>query len=152
MVLYIKFNLLQAMKRASGGGNQIEERESNSPCSDGDVPLREMGSTKPEERDTVSLNSRDSSEDQFSNEDTTTLLSDDEHSNSSVDEASRIKTKRSHGIGKVLLHVSFYVVGIAVLIVGSVGSRYTPYVDPEDYSNCSSNSFPMNETNDSLWI
>ena len=97
------------------------------------------------------LNSRDSSEDQFSNEDMTTLLSDDEHSNSSVDEASRIKTKRSHSIGKVLLHVSFYVVGIAVLIAGGVGSRYTPYVDPEDYSNCSSNSFPMNETNDSLW-
>ena len=28
VVLYIKFNLLQAMKRASGGGNQIEERAS----------------------------------------------------------------------------------------------------------------------------
>ena len=51
------------MKRASGGGNQIEERASNSPCSDGDEPLREMGST---ERDTVSLNSKDSSEDHFS--------------------------------------------------------------------------------------
>jgi len=133
------------MRRASGGGNQSEEHEATSPS--GDVPLEEIDSKHLEKQDTVSLDSRDSAEDRASIEDTNTLLlTDDEHLKSSVNTC-KMTTKPSYSIRKLLLHGSFYVVGVAVLVAGGVGSLYTPYVDPEDYSNCSSTNFSMNETN-----
>ena len=37
---------------------------------------------------------------------------------------------------KILLHGSFFVVGVCILISGGVSSLYHPYVDPDEYVNC----------------
>lgn len=46
--------------------------------------------------------------------------------------------KLSYKMRKLLLHGSFYVIGICILIAGGVSSRFHPHVDPEEYANCSS--------------
>ena len=42
----------------------------------------------------------------------------------------------SYKIRKLFLHGSLFVVGVCFLVAGGVASRYHPYVDPEEYSNC----------------
>lgn len=42
----------------------------------------------------------------------------------------------SDQILKLLGRGSLFVIGLMVLVVGGVASRWTPYVEPEDYENC----------------
>jgi hypothetical protein len=37
---------------------------------------------------------------------------------------------------KLLLHGSFYVVGLSILVAGGISSHFHPHVDPEEYANC----------------
>ena len=51
----------------------------------------------------------------------------------------------------VLLRSSFFLVGLVILVTGGVCSRFLrPYVDPEEYLNCSSDS--VSSVNTSQWI
>ncbi len=49
-----------------------------------------------------------------------------------------LNKKLSYKIKRLLIHGSFYAIGLCILIVGGVSSRFHPYVDPEEYSNCTS--------------
>ena len=41
---------------------------------------------------------------------------------------------------KLLIHGSFYVVGACTLIAGGVASRFHPHVDPDEYTNCTTDN------------
>ena len=115
-----------------------------------ELPLNDMERPKSQESDTSSISSNDSTRDQPNMEDTTTLLSDDEHSKNSV-HTEVLPHKPLHQLKTILLHGSFYVVGLALLIAGGVGSRYKPYVDPDLYTNCSSGNFSVDNFDNSSW-
>ena len=100
-----------------------------------------------EEVDTSSLNSQTSSfgstDGVTVERDTQNLISDVELHNMGEKEGSQIRTsslhnrrKPSYKIRKLMLHGSFYVVGISILVAGGISSRFNPHVDPEEYSNC----------------
>lgn len=42
----------------------------------------------------------------------------------------------SYKLRKLVLHGSFFVVGICILIAGGISSRFHLYVDPVEYLNC----------------
>ena len=44
--------------------------------------------------------------------------------------------KLSYRVKKLLIHGSFFAIGISLVIAGGVSSRFHPHVDPEEYSNC----------------
>ena len=70
--------------------------------------------------------------------DTVNLVSDLEPDNSHKQFKGLGKNKVSYyKIRKLLVHGSFYVIGLCVLIGGGIASRFHPHVDPEEYSNCS---------------
>ncbi len=108
------------------------------------TPLKDLEG-RSEEQDNISLNSTDS---QLDTADTATLLHEEETENhSSIIMVSRLKHFRR--IPRILLHASFYVIGVAIVVAGGVGSQYKPYVDPELYANCSSNISLANDSD--LW-
>ena len=73
--------------------------------------------------------------------DTENLISDVELQNMGEEKKVRkpslhSRRKLSYKARKLLLHGSFYVVGISILVAGGISSRFHPHVDPEDYTNC----------------
>ena len=111
-----------------------------------EVEHNEVQSSQPLDKDGSSESSSKVLEEE---RDTNMLLSDMElddvvknfSSRSTVEGA--VVTRRhpqtilSYKIRKLFLHGSFLVVGVCILVAGGVASRYHPYVDPEEYYNCS---------------
>ena len=53
----------------------------------------------------------------------------------SLQQQTRRPRSRTH-ILKLLSRGSLFAIGLAVLVVGGVSSNFQPYVDPEEYENC----------------
>ena len=70
--------------------------------------------------------------------DTNNLLSDIEGKEQHLHSVILTEKKLAYKIKKLLIHGSFYAIGICILISGGVSSRFHPHVDPEEYSNCTS--------------
>ena len=54
--------------------------------------------------------------------------------------ASRFNRRLSYKLRKILIHGSFYVIGLCILIGGGVSSRFHPHIDHGEYSNCTGSS------------
>lgn len=140
----IKVNILQAIERAHGSLSQEKDTQHH----DTSEPGEERTETS---FDTSSLSSRDYSCDE---EDTENLLSDVDHEDAEEENDVPLKTvtsskRLSYKMRKVLIHGSFFFVGICILVAGGVSSHFHPYVDPEEYYNCTSFG---NNTNSSYSI
>ena len=62
---------------------------------------------------------------------------DEEDSKVVVNEKKMNLQRFSRHCKKILCRSSFLIIGIAVLIAGGISSNFTPHVDPDMYSNCS---------------
>lgn len=47
---------------------------------------------------------------------------------------------------KVLSQGSFFALGLVVLVAGGVASMYHPYVDPDEYENCTASTEQLNDS------
>ena len=47
---------------------------------------------------------------------------------------------RAYKLRKLLIHGSFFVVGVSILIAGGVSGTFHPHVDQDQYSNCTSSN------------
>ena len=94
--------------------------------------------SSPTESDTISLDSTSSDD-----RDTKSFLPDVELEDTAGGSEQEVvvhevlKPPLHYKIRKLFLHGSFFVVGVCILVAGGVASRYHPYVDPEEYYNCS---------------
>ena len=69
---------------------------------------------------------------------------DEEDSKVVINEKKMNFQRFSRHCKKILCRSSFLIIGIAVLIAGGISSNFTPHVDPDMYSNCSTSHINTN--------
>ena len=134
LVIVHSYPCMQAMKRAKGPLHAPQLLEN----SESDESIEE---TSGEKIETVS----DSSSVNSTCNDDGNLLPDVELVDKANDTAGNeeVVTEKvtlmaifNYKTRKILIHGSFYVVGVCILIAGGVASRFHPHVDSDEYSNC----------------